>query len=225
MLFDLDGTLCYYTLSVEQVLDRALRRAQIAAEVLGDLRLAAARYAELWGDVQETLESTERIRLHIMERLLAERGSNDATCAARLSDAYGAVREESGVRLFGGAAELLRDMKRRCALGLLTNGPSDMQWAKIRSLGLDGLFDATVVAGDVGLYKPDVRAFELLLDRLHVRASCALFVGDSFDLDVVGAHRAGLRTAWIRRDGASPAEGIVPDLEIAGVASLREVLL
>ncbi len=226
VVFDLDNTLCYYPLSVEKVFSEALRRAGIASEILGDLTDAAARYAQLWGKVQATLESTDRIRLHIIERLLAERGSDDPDCAARLSAAYGSVRDdESGVRPFDGVRELLSDLKGRYGLGLLTNGPSDIQWEKIRSLGFGCVFDAIVVAGDVGIYKPDTRVFEMLLDRLDVHASAALFVGDIYEMDIVGAHRSGMQTAWVRRDGARPTEDIIPDIEIPDATSLREVLL
>ena len=225
VVFDLDGTLCRYTISVEEVFRAALPHAGIEPDLLGDLGVAAERYAQLWGEVQATLESTDRIRLHIIERLLDERGVGDATRAARLSDAYGAVRDETGIRAFDGVRELLEDLRGRYALGLLTNGPSDMQWEKIRSLGFGRSFDAIVVAGDAGIYKPDRRAFEALLDRLDVRPSAALFVGDNHELDIVGAHRAGMRTAWVRRDGATPCEDVAPDIEITDVTALREVLL
>lgn len=223
--FDLDGTLCYYTLPGEEVFREALRRADLAPGVLGDLTDAADRYGQLWSEVQASLKSTDRIRLHIIERLLVERGSGDPTCASRLSEAYGAIRDESGVLPFDGVVALLNDLKGRYGLGLLTNGPSDIQWEKVRALGFGRVFDAIVVAGDVGIYKPDARVFGMLLDRLGARPSASLFVGDIYTLDIVGAHRAGLRTAWVRRDGMRPSENVLPDLEIPAVKSLREVLL
>lgn len=225
VVFDLDGTLCCYTLSVGEVLGEALRRTRMAPDALGDLADAAVRYWRLWDEVQATLESTERIRLRIIEQLLLERGPDHRDCAVRLSDAYGAVRDESGIRVFDGVEALLNELKGRYRLGLLTNGPSDIQWEKIRTLGFGDVFDAIVVAGDVGIYKPDARVFEMLLDRLEVRASAALFVGDNHELDIVGARRIGMQTAWIRRDGAKPTEDVVPDIEIVDVTALREVLL
>ena len=221
--FDLDSTLCTYPFSVEEVLRAALPRAGLESDALGDLAEAAEAYAGLWGEVQESLQSTERIRLHIFEQLLAGRGSDaDVT---RLSDAYGAVRDETGIQSFDGVAELLGELKERYPLGLLTNGPSDIQWEKIRALRFGNLFDVIVVAGDVGIYKPDVRVFEILLDRLGVDAPAALFVGDNLELDIVGAHRSGMRTAWIRRNGTRPKEGIAPDIELPDVTFLRKVLL
>jgi HAD superfamily hydrolase (TIGR01549 family) len=225
VIFDLDSTLCYYPLSVEEVFSEALRRTGISPEVLGDLSNAAARYAQLWAEVQVTLGSTDRIRLHIIEQLLLEHGSGRRDCAARLSEAYGMVRDESGVRPFVGVRALLSDLKRRYRLGLLTNGPSDIQWEKIRSLGFGDVFDAIVVAGDVGIYKPDVRIFKVLLDRLGVGASAALFVGDVYEMDIVGAYRVGMRTAMVCRDAPLPLGDVAPDIVISDVASLREVLL
>lgn len=222
--FDLDSTLCYYPLSVEEVFREAFARAGMAPDVLGPVSDAAARYATLWGEVQATLESTERIRLHIIERLLADRGSHDPALAARLSEAYGAVRDETGIVPYDDVAALLDDLRTRYRLGLLTNGPSDMQWEKIRSLGFGAAFDAVVVAGDVGIYKPDPRVFAMLVDRLGTRPEATLFVGDSYPLDIVGAHRAGLRTAWVRKDGATPPDEIAADIEIPDASSLRGVL-
>jgi len=225
VVFDLDSTLCTYPLSVEAVFAEALRRESIDLDILGNLADAAARYAELWGDVQASLESTDRIRLHIVERLLAERGSDDSQLAVRVSDAYGVVRAESGIVPFDGAVELLRDLSERYTLGLLTNGPSDMQWEKIRSLAIADAFDAIVVAGDVRIYKPDARVFELLLDRLGIAPEATLFVGDNYEMDIVGAHRVGMRTAWVRPNGASPTEDVAPDFEVSTASALREVLL
>ena len=225
VVFDLDGTLCTYLLSVAEVFDAAVRRLGVDPNRFGDLDELAERYAALWTEVQPGFGPTEEIRLHIVEQLLAERGVNDPSLAQPLSDAYGAVRDESGLRSFDGAIELLRDLRPRYTLGLLTNGPSDIQWEKIRSLRIETTFDAIVVAGDVGIYKPDVRVFRILLDRLDVTADAALFVGDNFEMDIVGANTAGMKTAWIRTNGARPTGGVLPDVEVAEATVLREVLL
>lgn len=225
VVFDLDNTLCAYVLSVEQVLEEALRRAGIAVEALGDLREVAARYEELWDEVRTTVSSTRRLRLCLLERLLAERGCSEPGWVERLSEAYGAVRDETGVRPVDGAARLLKELHGRYRTALVTNGPSDIQWEKIRGLGIDWLFDAIVVAGELGIYKPDRRIFELLLDRLGVPAASTLFVGDSPEMDIAGARAVGMRTAWVRGDGAAPLGAVGADLEISDVTALREVLL
>lgn len=66
---------------------------------------------------------------------------------------------------------------------------------------LDGLFDAQVISGEVGVRKPSGRIYELALERAGVAAAQAVFV-DDFDHNVVAARRHGLR-AVLHTDSAS----------------------
>ncbi len=204
---------------------QSLDRAGLPGDLLGDLAAAAVDYASLWGEIQPRSTSTESVRGQIVGRLLAKRGIDDQPTAQQLSDAYAVIREETGVRAFDGVSELLRDLRQRYALGLLTNGPSDMQWPKLRALGFTRSFDTIVVAGDVGIYKPDRQVFELLIGRLGIPAASTLFVGDSYEMDIVGACGAGMRTAWVQKNGAARPIGVAPDLEIDTAVALRELLL
>ncbi len=215
----------YYPLSTRQVLQEALHRASLSAELLGDLTAAAQQYNELWLTLERSAESTDILRVQIMTTLLNERGIEDAAAVLEISEAYGDVRRESGVLPYPGIDNLLADLKENYKLGLLTNGPSDIQWEKIEALGLDQQFDAVIVAGDVGIYKPDVRVFEMLLKKLDVAAEHSLFVGDSYDADILGAHQAGMYTAWIKREEDAMTDGVQPTLVKSDTALLREVLL
>jgi len=154
-----------------------------------------------------------------------EKGISDEASALRISQAYGEVRQESGVLPYPGIDELLADLNPNYKLGLLTNGPFDTQWEKIEALGFDKLFDAVIVAGDIGIYKPDVRIFKILLEKLGVAAKHSLFVGDTYDTDIHGAHQAGMYTAWITREEGATTNGVQPTLVKTDTSLLREVLL
>ena len=223
--FDLDLTLSYYPLSTRQVLQESLSRASLPVELLGDLTTAAERYNELWLTMERTAESTDLLRVQIMTVLFSERGIGNATSVLAVSKAYGDVRRESGVLPYPGIEDLLVDLSANYKLGLLTNGPSDMQWEQIGMLGFDQHIDALIVAGDVGIYKPDVRAFEKLLAKLEVAAEHSLFVGDSYCADILGAHNAGMHTAWIKRTESDVTDSVQPTLVRSDTSSLREVLL
>jgi putative hydrolase of the HAD superfamily len=54
-------------------------------------------------------------------------------------------------------------------------------------------FDWLVAAGEVGVSKPDPAIFHLALERAGAPADQAVYVGDNYWADVVGAQRAGLR--------------------------------
>ena len=215
----------YYPLSTRQVLQEAFQRTSSSVELLGDLAAAAERYNELWLALERSAGSTDALRVQIMTTLFDERGMDDTAAALKISEAYGDVRRESGVLPYPGINALLADLKTNYKLGLLTNGPSDTQWEKIEALGFDQKFDAVIVAGDVGIYKPDVRIFELLMEQLGVAAEHSLFVGDTYDADILGAHQAGMYTAWIKRRENALTDGVQPTLVKSDTALLREVLL
>ena len=224
IVFDLDGTLCYYALSIKEAMERTLHRAEQPQDLVGDLDQAAARYDLLWAQEERTHEEGRPLRERIWARLLNEHNLNEPLLAHTLSTIYTAIRIPS-IRLFDGTRELLSELKARYRLGLLTNGPAEMQREKINALKLEDLFEAIVVSGEVGIYKPDARVFQHLLEKLQVSPQRALYVGDSYEMDVVGAKEAGMWMAWIRRGQSMDSGHVRPDLELQDLEALRGILL
>ncbi len=92
------------------------------------------------------------------------------------------------------APDLLKKLRRRYKLGLLSNYPDgEAIRQSLARTGLAGFFDAVVVSGDLGLVKPHPVPFITILDALSVTAAQAVVVGDNWLADVQGAKRAGLR--------------------------------
>ncbi|MBK3384644.1 MULTISPECIES: HAD family hydrolase [Streptomyces] len=84
-------------------------------------------------------------------------------------------------------------------IGIVTNGASDVQRAKLAATGLTSLVDGVAVSGDLGIRKPDLKLFELAASRCGVSLSDGgWMVGDNPAGDIGGAHQAGLRTMWLR---------------------------
>ncbi len=226
ILFDLDHTLSYYPMSSANVVAATWSRLGLPIEPFGAADDLASRYDALWVSLERSAGSADELRLAVWQRILVERGFVEDGLAHRIASEYGVLRRANGVRLFEGARDFLADLRDAgYRLGLLTNGLSDTQWEKIHSLGIRATFDAIVVAGDVGVYKPDPRAFACLVDRLVVRPSEALFVGDSYDTDILGAHAAGMATAWVRPQKAEPPGDVRPRFAFPRATDLREVLL
>ncbi|RIH84782.1 Pyrimidine 5'-nucleotidase YjjG [Calidithermus terrae] len=104
------------------------------------------------------------------------------------------ARYAAEVRLLPGARELLAYFA-HLPKAVITNGPADMQWAALRSVGLEREFEAVVVSGDpdVAIRKPDPRIFRLACERLGVPPHETLMIGDHLEADVQGAIAAGLQ--------------------------------
>ena len=113
----------------------------------------------------------------------------------------------------------LERLKQRALVGSVTNGVADLQ-----TIGLAHHFAASVAARTYGRAKPDPGIFLAGCEALGVAPHEALYVGDDLLLDVQGAQRAGLRAAWMNRDGKIRAHGIEPDVEVTSILDLADWL-
>lgn len=83
-------------------------------------------------------------------------------------------------------------------LGLITNLREDIH-AHCHRLGLEPYLNFALTSEMVGFPKPDRRIFQAALDKAAVQADEAIFVGDQYRIDVVGARNAGIQPILIDR--------------------------
>ncbi|HEV2682572.1 MAG TPA: HAD family hydrolase [Rhodanobacter sp.] len=136
-----------------------------------------------------------------------------------LWEIYFAAR--NSVELYPDSLPALERITARWPLASLTNGNADLQ-----RIGIHTHFAHHICARDSGVAKPDPRIFLAAAERLGVAPEQILHVGDDPVMDVVGARDAGLRTAWINRDGKPwPAElGTPPELDLRDMTALADWL-
>lgn len=142
----------------------------------------------------------------------------------QLGDYEGRMADWPEVAAMDGAAETLMQLRARYTLAVLTNAQdsgADAVAAAMRRVGLDSYISTYITARDIGATKPDPAFFYAGLRSLHVAAEQAVMVGDSYELDVLGAKRAGLAAIWYnpRRAPCPQAE----PLHDAEVRDLREL--
>ncbi|PYM12259.1 MAG: hypothetical protein DMD81_24405 [Candidatus Rokuibacteriota bacterium] len=82
-----------------------------------------------------------------------------------------------------------------------------------------------LISEGVQAYKPDPRMFQHALKQFGLEPHEVLHVGDSEVDDVRGAKAAGLRVAWVNRDGRRRRPDVPqPDFEIADLTGLLRLL-
>lgn len=167
-------------------------------------------------------EWAPRYRGAVWRTALARVGVDDPTVATTLDAAY-VDSQRAGHPLFAGADAVVHGLAGTCRLGLLTNGPADIQRHKFAGTGLAASFDAVVVSGEVGVGKPAAAVFHDVLDRLETTAADAVMVGDSWSRDVVGALGVGMTAVWVS-GGREPTASHPGVCVIATVADLPDVL-
>ena len=94
-------------------------------------------------------------------------------------------------------------------LGVVSNGESAVQRAKIERPGIAHRFDPILISAELGVAKPDPDIFLEACRRVGRKPSDCFFIGDKLDVDARAARDAGLRGVWINRVGAKePAPGV-----------------
>jgi putative hydrolase of the HAD superfamily len=73
--------------------------------------------------------------------------------------------------------------------------------AVLDGLGLTRHVDYVIDSGEVGVEKPDPRIFRLALERSGVDAAAAVYIGDLYSVDVLGARAVGIRTILLDPGG------------------------
>jgi 2-haloalkanoic acid dehalogenase type II len=217
LFFDLDGTLSEYGLAP----NAALRQACGAAGV--DADLDHHDYYDLYKVVQAERPSAgyEEVSDEAYRRLLAAHGWDDPAVARKVATTYRRDRLAS-IDLYPETLEVLDQLHGEYPLGIISNGPGEIQWAKVQQFHLQPYFGAIIISGEVGTEKPEAAIFCLALGRLDGTADASAHVGDRIKYDVAGARAAGLTSIWVNR-GMFLARngGVVPHHEIQ---DLRELL-
>lgn len=106
-------------------------------------------------------------------------------------------------------------------LGVVSNSDGRVAGA-LAAAGLAGHFDVVVDSALAGVEKPDPHIFELALEAIGVDADEALYVGDVYEVDVIGARNAGLAAALV---GAAERDWPEPVSSAPSVADLVDILL
>ena len=89
-------------------------------------------------------------------------------------------------------------------VGIVSNGFREVQYCKLASAGMDGIFDPIVLSDDVGFNKPSPRFFEAAAAAAGVEPQQCVIVGDNLRGDILGALRAGWsRAYWLVRPDAT----------------------
>lgn len=123
--------------------------------------------------------------------------------------------------LFPKVFETLSILNSKYLMGLVSNGKTKGQSAKLEASGISGFFSSICISEEIGVKKPDPRIFMKCLDDLSVQPKEAVFVGDNPSADIEAAKALGMRAIW-RRNGYFPeplsCDGIFSNIdELPGI--------
>lgn len=129
--------------------------------------------------------------------------------------------------IYSQAAECLAELHKRYKIGIIANqihGTAD----RMKKYGISQYLDFIIASAEVGLEKPDLRIFELALERANCLPEAAVMIGDRLDNDIIPAKRMRLKTIWIRQGFGGMANPLTeeetPDYTVNDLVELVELL-
>ena len=210
ILFDMGHTLVYFEAPEAVIIQEALRAAG-AARSVAEIRAAMkVVWGEYYRDAEviafPATEAFDRQRERdLAQGLLLELGLPESAETLRVyTEAIESWFSQPGViRPYPEVLEVLAALRERgYRLGIVSNWSWNLR-ERVAQAGLDGHFDLIWASAYAGCNKPHPDIFYQALSRLAVPRERALYVGDSYEHDVIGARNAGLDVALLDREGVA----------------------
>ena len=88
--------------------------------------------------------------------------------------------------------ELLKYLRPKYHLHLITNGFEEVQHTKLSGSGMEPYFETLTVSEEVGVKKPNPEIFRYALRKADAIPEESLMIGDEMAVDIDGARAAGI---------------------------------
>lgn len=165
----------------------------------------------------------ESIRLDRFKIFLKMLGLDDEP-AGQMSVVY--INSLAGIKAeVKDAGLILNHIAGKYQLGIISNGLADTQYRKLDAINARNLFECILISETAGIQKPDPGIYWQASALLGKQPSECLFIGNSYNINILGAKEAGMAACWFNpRDTRPIIESVKPDYEIIALNQLLDVL-
>lgn len=124
-----------------------------------------------------------------------------------------------------GAPEMLKKLKDRFDLYLVSNGTKRVQEGRLSSAGISGCFKEIFISENVGYNKPSKGFFDFCFSRIpDFKKEETVIIGDSLTSDILGGINSGIKTVWFNPNRNKNDSDIKPDYEISSLDEAEKLL-
>lgn len=199
IFFDLDHTLWDFDKNSKETL----------GEIFVDLKLGnhvdsfdrfLKKYREInkryWNLYRQNLVTKEQVREgRFTDTLSFFNVDNLNVLSDELSHQY-VTLGPTKTNLFPYTHDVLAKLNEKYELHIITNGFVEVQHVKLQNSDLDQYFDVIVCSEETGKKKPHKDVFNLALNKAGTIANESVMIGDSFEADIIGALKIGMKAIW-----------------------------
>jgi putative hydrolase of the HAD superfamily len=218
VLFDIDDTLIDHTSAVSAgvaSLHAAIQPAAPLPAFLASWHDAMRQHFPRYLSGEVTYQDQRRARI----RQTVHMSLTDAQADEVFAD-YSRVYQEHWA-LFPDVLACLDGLAEH-RLGIISNGNGPEQRSKLEHTGIAARFEAVHISTECGQPKPAAEIFHRACRVADVGVQDTVYVGDLYEIDAVGARKAGLLGVWLDRNQSRRPDHESP--VIGGLGELADLL-
>jgi len=220
LFFDVDDTLLNFKLCSQAALSKAIDIFGIPHDqYIFDLFYEIDN--ELWAKQKQGLISVQNVLDSRFNELFTRLGINVDSNKFKVAFLENLSNEYI---LEPGAYDIIRYLSSKYKLYVASNGMLTMQQSRLKQANLFPYFSDLFVSDDIGYEKPDIHFFEECLQRSGLKNKDVLFIGDSLEADILGAHTSGIDTCWYNPTNIFNHKDLKIGYIIEGLHQLKDIL-
>lgn len=206
ILLDLDNTLYPYSQTHAFAFEAAMK--EICEKFSISLDKAREAFKRAKKTVNDDLSEmgASHNRLLYFQRLLENENLRPITEALNIYNTYWDTFL-SKLEPFENAVEVVKDLAKEYKVALVSDLTAHIQYRKLEVLGIGSIFSAIVTSEETAHEKPHPYPFLLALNKLSACPQDAVMLGDSYEKDILGATRLGIKAFW-KTDSGEESENI-----------------
>jgi putative hydrolase of the HAD superfamily len=225
LFFDLDHTLWDFDANARATLEQLHIDLKLVDKGVHDFELFHKNYLQhnekLWARYRNGFIRQEELRLKRMWLTLLDFRITDEALARQLSELFLQLLPARTI-LFPDTTEVLQYLSDKgYQLHLITNGFETTQHSKLKHSGLDSFFRVVVTSECSNSLKPQKEIFEYALDHTGAKVEESIMIGDSLDVDILGAMNVGMDQVHVNYNDA-PQE-LIPTYTIRALKEMKEI--
>ena len=225
LFFDLDHTLWDFEANARVTLLELYNTLQLEKRGINDFDLFHKNYLvhneKLWERYRNGYIRQDELRVKRMWLALLDFKIADEILAKEMSIHFLDLLPTRTI-LFPYAFEILEYLtNKKYELHLITNGFEKTQHSKLKHSGLDKYFKEVITSEGSSSIKPNKEIFNYALEKTGADASSSIMLGDSIEVDIIGAMNAGIDQVFINHLNI-PIE-IKPTFIVRSLKELEEI--
>lgn len=225
LFFDLDHTLWDFEANAKETLKELYKIHDLGSRGVNDFDLFHKNYLahneKLWKRYRDGLIRQEELRFKRMWLSLQDFQIADEELAKTMSIQFLDLLPANNI-LFPHAKEVLLYLKdKQYQLHLITNGFETTQHRKLANSGLKEYFIEIITSEGSNSLKPNKEIFEFAIGKCCANKEECIMIGDSIEVDIIGAMNAGIDQVYVNHLGIDPS--VKPTYIVRTLKELEDV--